>query len=90
MPNLVVLRDVKQFVRAPYAWPGGYPLFLVTTDSGCICHDCTKRHFRQIIRAEIDSQNDGWRPSAVTVNWEDSDLLCDNCGLSIESAYGNE
>ena len=32
----------KAFAKSKYAWPGGYPLFAITNDGGCLCHKCSK------------------------------------------------
>ena len=77
----------KSFVRQPYAWPGGYPLFAIATDGGCICKACAKDNAKLIIRETRDDSRSGWAIAAVEVNWEDAELTCDNCGNSIESAY---
>jgi hypothetical protein len=82
------LKDVKQAIRQPYAWPGGYPLHIVMGDGGCLCCDCAKQKFRQIARSTIQGQRDGWNVAGVMINWEDVDLSCDHCGRTIESAYG--
>jgi len=79
--------EVKQFIRQPYAWPGGYPLFAITADGGCLCKDCVKDNAKQIIKDTRTNYQSGWTVMAVTVNWEDTDLVCDNCGRSIEAAY---
>lgn len=71
----------------PYAWPGGYPLFYLTTDGGTLCPTCTTKERRQIFRSTHEQARDGWTIAAVDVNWEDPALYCDHCGQRIESAY---
>jgi hypothetical protein len=78
----------KEFVRHPYAWPGGYPLFAICSDGGCLCKECAKDNARQIIESTRREYRDGWQVEAVDVNWESTDLICDHCGNPIESAYG--
>ena len=70
-----------------YAWPGGYPMYLVMSDSMPICMDCAAKNEELILRATNDGYEDGWIVSYVEVNWEDSDLCCEHCGEKIESAY---
>lgn len=84
------LHAAKDVARNPYAWPGGYPRFLVTTDGGVLCPACCKKEFRQIACAAITRANDGWEPAAHDINWENPDLYCDHCNAHIESAYGEE
>lgn len=86
-------KQVKDFIRMPYAWPGGYPLFAITADGGCLCKDCVKENAKIIIAAtrqdHIYTERD-WAVVAIETNWEDETLTCDHCGKSIESAYGEE
>jgi hypothetical protein len=81
------LRLADQLTASPYAWPGGYPLFAITGDGGCLCKCCTKTE-REAIGTTTGS--DGWCVVAVDCNWENPDLFCDHCGDRIESAYAEE
>ena len=85
-----VTDDIKQAIRDKYAWPGGYPLYLVTSDGAALCVDCAKQEYKQIVYAIRHNLNDGWRVEAVDVNYEETDLYCDHCNKQIESAYGEE
>jgi hypothetical protein len=78
------LRLADQLSKAPYAWPGGYPLFAITSDGACLCHRCTASE-RETIGTTTGT--DGWTVVALEANWEDSHLYCDHCGTQIESAY---
>ena len=73
-----------------YVWPGGYPLYYVTTDGGALCVDCMTRERAQIIRSTVENSRDGWSVSGQDVNWEDPQLYCDNCSERIESAYAED
>jgi hypothetical protein len=79
---------IKEFIRTKFAWPGGYPLFAICSDGGCLCHRCTKDNAKHIIASTRTDSRDGWRIDSVDVNWEDETLYCDHCGNKIESAYG--
>lgn len=76
------LRD--ELIASPYAWPGGYPMFAVTSDGGALCHRCCESESRSI---GSTYGTDGWAIAVLDVNWEDPDLYCDHCGSRIESAY---
>ncbi len=78
----------KAIHYGPYAWPGGYPLYFITSDGAALCFKCAKAERRNIISAIADNRSDGWKCEAVDVNWEDTDLYCDHCNQPIESAYG--
>ncbi len=69
---------------------GGYPLFLITSDGAPLCFDCAKKEARNIFDSIDRRSGDGWRVIACDINYEDTDLHCDNCSKQIESAYGND
>jgi hypothetical protein len=82
----------KATLRAgAYAWPGGYPLYLLCSDGAPLCFRCarTPHNAAEIIRAVRAKDSSGWRVVACDINHEDSDMLCANCGKAIESAYGD-
>ena len=81
-------RDFKEFVRHPYAWPGGYPLYAILSDGECLCKTCARTEAKHVIRAMRAGDGSGWRAIAVDINWEDPDLTCAHCNAPIESAYG--
>ena len=69
-----------------YAWPGGYPVFLVLRDGNVLCPACVKDNLRAIVQGTHE-RSSGWDAEAADINWEDEDLCCDNCGKRIEAAY---
>lgn len=82
------LKMVKQFIRQPYAWPGGYPCYLLMADGGVLSHQAAKDNFKTIAFEVITNDTrDDWHPVSVEINWEDPDLYCDHTGQRIESAY---
>lgn len=84
-----VLKAVRDFIRQPYAWPGGYPLFLVMRDNEAMCKDCVKDNYRLISKATHEQDSSGWEAECVAVNWEDDDLTCSNCNHKIECTYSD-
>lgn len=84
------LAQAKDVARKPFAWPGGYPKYLVMTDGGCLCPACVRSEFALIARADRTGCGiSGWEPAAADINWEDESLFCDHCNKQIESAYGD-
>lgn len=69
--------------RACYAWPGGYPLALVTADGGLLCPSCVKVEFSQISYSHRHAISDGWRPAGVICFEEPSEGCCDHCNKPI-------
>jgi hypothetical protein len=63
---------------AAYAWPGGYPLYYLTgggLGAGLtVCPKC----------ANTETPDPA---IAAGINWEDAELLCEDCGERIPSAY---
>ena len=78
------LRD--KLIESPYAFPGGYPMFAVTSDGGALCKDCCKSESRSI---GTTYGGDGWQVTGLSINYEDKDLYCDHCSQPIECAYGS-
>lgn len=83
-----ILASVKRAIREPYAWPGGYPLFIVMADGEALSIDSAKANFCAIARSTLQRARDGWAAAGVEVNWEDTDLTCAHSGERIPSAYG--
>ena len=67
-----------------YAWPGGYPVFYITADSGVLCPTCVQEN---LALCTDDPEDKQWHVVAHAANWEDPTLYCDNCNKRIESAY---
>jgi hypothetical protein len=82
--SLEKVEQIKELVRQPYAWPGGYPLFAIMADGGCLCVACVKDNGSLIIENTLNPCNVDWQ-----FVWE-SDIMCDHCGAVIESAYDIE
>ena len=83
------LEQVKGFLRhGQYAWPGGYPLYLVTADGAALCFSCVRQEFRNVAESiRSNTPRDGWYVEAQDINYENPGLFCDHCNSRIESAY---
>lgn len=75
--------QLKATLRAgPYAWPGGYDLYFITSDGGALCFDCVKGNLRPILESVKTGYDDGWRVTACDM--ESGHLvICDHCGQTI-------
>lgn len=83
--------ELRATLRAgPYAWPGGYPMLLVTSDCAALCFSCARKEYRQLAYSMRHKLNDGWRVAACDINYENNDLSCDHCNARIPAAYGND
>lgn len=81
-----VVSQVKDMVRQPHAWPGGYTKVATMADGEAMCHACVKANYRQVSN---DTRHAGcWAVAGVDAHWEGEPLVCCNCNASIESEYG--
>ena len=80
---------VKEFIRQPVAWPGGYPKVAIMADGECLCATCAKANYKQVSRdTRARGRHDGWAVEGVQIHWEGEPLECAHCQTQIESAYG--
>lgn len=84
-----ILREVRDYCRNPFAWPGGYPRILVTDDGETLCPHCAKKEYRRISQSTRNGDRDGWGAQGVQIHWEGPPEACANCGQHIPSAYGD-
>jgi hypothetical protein len=82
--TLGILRDIKDAIRQPYAWPGGYPKTAITNDGGLLCPSCLQAEYRNVCHSTLNGWNDGWRVAAVDVIWEGGNH-CDHCGVCVDA-----
>lgn len=82
-----ILRRVKQAIRQPYVWPGGYPLYVVMADGEAMSIAAAKAEWRTIVRSTLRNERDGWQVAGIEINWEDGKLYCCHTDERIESAY---
>lgn len=82
-------KDLKDMVRNPYVWPGGYAKVLIMSDGEAMCARCVHENFKLILRATRDkADRSGWCAAGVDVHWEGAALLCCNCNQEMPSEYG--
>lgn len=84
-------QELKATLRnGGFAWPGGYPLFFLTSDGETLSFEALQD--RTTLRCVLDSiktkANDGWRVVACEVNWEDQEMFCADTAKRIAPAYG--
>ena len=82
-----IIRDVKEAIRYPFAWPGGYPVYVMLSDGELLCKDCARKEFRQIVHSTKHNIKDGWKAAGAAVLWEGIEF-CGQCSKQLESAYG--
>jgi len=83
------VRDVKRWLQhGPTAWPGGDPLFFITSDGAALAFSTVRAEWPLICSAIRDNRPDGWQVVAVAVNYEDGALFDAHTEQRIECAYG--
>lgn len=83
--------DLKNALRAgPYAWPGGYPCYFITSDGCALSFEAVRYEFRQVLWSIRHNVNDGWNLEGLAINWEDPELYCEHTGKRIQSAYSED
>ena len=87
----MTLLDIKRQLRSgPYAWPGGYPVYFVTSDGAALSFKAVRAEWRNIVSAHLTADTHcGWHIAGADINWEDSNLYCDHTNERIESAYAD-
>ena len=85
MENRDKVNALKDVIRHPYAFPGGYERVLVTTDGGVVCHRCAKEEYYTMLHSTRAGYRDGWDVEGDTVVYtnEDKFYVCDHCGREI-------
>ena len=82
--NRDLINSIKSAIRQPFAWPGGYPISLITSDCAAICPSCARKHWRSVLDATRNSLRDGWQVTAATILWE-GDNHCDHCNANLDA-----
>ena len=89
--DIETVSELKATLRAgAYAWPGGYPLYLICSDGAALCFKCAKKETRNIFESIANKSRDGWRVVGCDINHEDNDLTCDHCSKDIDSSIGKD
>lgn len=89
--NINTVKDLKQYLRTRYAWPGGYNIRLYCSDGEALCHDCARENFRELVQAvwDGDHEHGGWRVAFADVHWEGPSEFCGHCNKELPSEYGD-
>ena len=75
---------LRAAIRMRCGWPGGYKLFGVTADGGCLCSKCMRSEYRQIAYSNRHQINDGWRVVGIeSASNHNGPMYCDHCGRTV-------
>ena len=84
-----IINALKNFIRLPYAWPGGYQLVAIMRDGGILCVDCCEAEYKNILDSTKHGLEDGWDFYGVDVVWEGPNYNCAHCEKEMETEYGD-
>ena len=75
---------LKSLIREPYAWPGGYTRYAVTSDGAALCAACCRAEYRIILASTRTDARDGWTVAGAGSECDtDGPLECDHCNGTI-------
>jgi hypothetical protein len=84
-------QELKATLRAgEYAWPGGYPLYFITSDGGALSFQTVRDNLSGVLDSIKTRCDDGLRVVACQINFEDPAFYDDHTGERIPSAYAEE
>lgn len=88
----MTLQEIKSQLRSgPYAWPGGYPVYFVTSDGAALSVAAVRTAWRNVVSAHLaNDKRCGWHIAGADINWEDASLFCEHTNERIESAYAED
>lgn len=88
MINFEANAIVKSIIREPFAWPGGYERFAITTDGAVLCYKCLKTEYKIIAHSTLFGFNDGWQVCEQSHEGEqDEKVICDHCYRTIVEEF---
>jgi hypothetical protein len=84
--DINTVADLKACLRAgPFAWPGGYACFFITSDGAVLSFDAVQEEFHQVVSAIREGDlRGGWRVVGLgsTADQEETPV-CDHTGKCI-------
>jgi hypothetical protein len=80
-----------QLAEGAYTSVGCYPKYFVTADGGVLSVKAALENKRLVERAmRLPGTDKQWQVVGCDINWESTDLYCDDSGERIESAYAED
>lgn len=76
------VQELKELLRNPFVWPGGYEIIFIANDCEFLCHKCVKDNFKIILDSMMHNINDGWNLIGFEVSCNvdiTEETQCSNC-----------
>jgi hypothetical protein len=74
MRTFITVREkinaLKNTIREPFAWPGGYEKIAIMKDGELLCRKCVRKNFRQILRDTKEDGKSGLEFDSITLECE--------------------
>jgi hypothetical protein len=84
-------KEIKSLIRQKFAWPGGYQIFLVTSDGGELCCDCARQEYRQIVWDKMHGASTGWNVEGKFLSCDvEEPIYCDHCNKFFPPSHMTE
>ena len=84
----ITIEQIKETIRKPYAWPGGYRLLFAMEDGETLLPETAHDNFREIV-TDTKTGSGEWCVVGLYIHWEsDSPLYDAHTGEIIDSEYG--
>lgn len=91
--TIKLVNATKAIIRQPYAWPGGYECFAITTDGAVLCTKCLRAEWHQVAHDTMVTgwNRTGWAVAAVDcvanvdtgTDEEPESLCCGHCSRDL-------
>jgi len=86
--TIETVADLKATLRGgEFAWPGGYQMYLITSDGEALSFDTARKEFASLVDAFRTDTT--WRVIGCDINYEDNELYCAHSGDKIPAAYSD-
>ncbi len=85
--NEMTIAQVKETIRAPYAWPGGYRILFLMSDGETILPGTACKNFREVVQDMNDGCGD-WQIAGSYIYNEGGPIFDAHTNEQIDSEYG--
>lgn len=83
--RLETMRAVKSAIRQRCAWPGCYPISIITDDGELLCPDCARENYASIAHDTVKGwSRTGWSAVGTQVLWEGGNR-CAHCCENLDA-----
>ncbi len=85
--DLMTIAQVKETIRRPYSWPGGYRRLFLMSDGEIILPSTARDNFREVV-TDMKANDGSWNIVDIYLHWDGAPLVDAHTGEQIDSEYG--